>query len=202
MASADRPDRGYVDQPRQWQSLEISERTGELVEVDAAGRNYTHAATIPEFHPDVFDDTDQDGHPDIEEEFSAATRPPGTTTPWRDSFNIDTDGDGVNDAQDVDPNDPASTRQRPPMVPRPVRSPRGSDACVRARPERGVGADARVGPGRLPGDPGAVVEVEQPSLADSRISSGSPATRNPLRGTRYEAPSDDGGVAGAEWSDG
>jgi cell wall-associated NlpC family hydrolase len=108
MASADRPDRAYVAiSLGNGKVLEISERTGELVEIDAAGRNYTHAATIPEFHADAFDDTDQDGHHDIDEELVGGDPTTGMTTPWRDSFNIDTDGDGVNDAQDIEPNDPA-----------------------------------------------------------------------------------------------
>ena len=108
MASADRPDRAYVAiSLGNGKVLEISERTGELVEIDAAGRNYTHAATIPEFHADAFDDTDQDGHHDIDEELVGGDPTTGMTTPWRDSFNIDSDGDGVNDAQDIEPNNPA-----------------------------------------------------------------------------------------------
>jgi hypothetical protein len=107
MASADRPDRAYVAiSLGNGKVLEISERTGELMEVDAAGRNYTHAATIPEFTSDIFDDTDGDRHPDIDEELMGGDPTTGITTPWRDSRNIDTDGDGTSDAEDVDPNDP------------------------------------------------------------------------------------------------
>jgi len=107
MASADRPDRAYVAiSLGNGKVLEISERTGELMEVDAAGRNYTHAATIPEFTSDIFEDTDGDRHPDLDEEVMGGDPTTGVTTPWRDSRNIDTDGDGTSDAEDVDPNDP------------------------------------------------------------------------------------------------
>lgn len=107
MGSPDRPDRAYVAiSLGNGKVLEISERTGELKEVDAVGRDYTHAATIPQFTADAWDDTDGDGHPDIDEELMGGDPTTGITTPWRDAASFDTDGDGVNDAEDVEPADP------------------------------------------------------------------------------------------------
>ncbi len=114
MASADRPDRAYVAiSLGNGKVLEISERTGELKEVDAAGRDYTHAATIPEFHADAFDDTDGDGHHDLDEELMGGDPTTGMTKPWRNTRDMDTDGDGVSDAEDVDPNDPNVSSSAP-----------------------------------------------------------------------------------------
>ena len=126
MASADRPDRAYVAiSLGNGRVLEISERTGELTEVSAFDdRKYTHAATIPQFNADAFDDTDGDRWYDIEEELLGGDPTRGVTTPWRDSYNIDSDGDGVSDAEDAEPDNPAV-----PNAPDPATTPDGGDGA-------------------------------------------------------------------------
>src|SRR5262245_7862917 len=100
MASPDRPARAFVGiSLGDGKVLDVSERAGEVRELDAGGF-YTHAATIPGIEPDVWDDTDGDGHPDSDEYLMGGDPTRGVTTPWRDTANMDSDGDGIPDRYD------------------------------------------------------------------------------------------------------
>jgi cell wall-associated NlpC family hydrolase len=106
MASTDRPARAFVGiSLGDGKVLDVSERAGEVRELDAGGF-YTHAATIPGIDPDVWEDTDGDGHPDFDEYLSGGDPTRGITTPWRDTANIDSDGDGIPDRFDPTPDGP------------------------------------------------------------------------------------------------
>jgi hypothetical protein len=106
MASPDRPDRAFVAiSLGNGKVLDVSERAGEVRELDA-GTIFTHAATIPGIQPDAFEDTDGDGHPDLDEFLMGGDATRGITTPWRDSTSLDSDGDGLPDVSDPTPNEP------------------------------------------------------------------------------------------------
>jgi cell wall-associated NlpC family hydrolase len=106
MASTDRPARAFVGiSLGDGKVLDVSERAGEVRELDAGGF-YTHAATIPGIEPDIWDDTDGDRHADSDEYLMGGDPTRGITTPWRDTANIDSDGDGVPDRYDPTPNGP------------------------------------------------------------------------------------------------
>jgi cell wall-associated NlpC family hydrolase len=124
LASPDRPARAYVGiSLGNGKVLDVSERGGEVRELDAAGF-YTHAATVPGLNPDPFDDTDGDGHHDLDEYLSGGDTTRGMTTPWRDTTSIDSDGDGIPDSDDLQPNTPAAPAA--PAGPEPAIEPQSS----------------------------------------------------------------------------
>ena len=113
LASPDRPQRAYVAiSLGNGKVLDVSERAGEVREMEP-GNFFTHAATIPGFHPDGNTDTDGDGHPDLDEDLMGGDPTQGITTPWRDTWNMDSDGDGLSDAEDPEPNVPAAREPDP-----------------------------------------------------------------------------------------
>jgi hypothetical protein len=109
MASPDRPERAFVAiSLGNGKVLDVSERAGEVRELDA-GTIFTHAATIPGIQPDAFEDTDGDGHRDLDEFLMGGDATRGMTMPWRDSSSLDSDGDGLPDVSDPTPNEPGSS---------------------------------------------------------------------------------------------
>jgi cell wall-associated NlpC family hydrolase len=137
LASPDRPQRAYVAiSLGNGKVLDVSERAGEVREMEP-GNFFTHAATIPGFHPDATTDTDGDGHPDIDEDLMGGDPTQGITQPWRDTWNMDSDGDGLSDAEDPEPHVPA-TREPDPAAPvepaEPSDSPAPSDSSTPTEP--------------------------------------------------------------------